>query len=148
VISQILTELDGVEKLKNVVVIASTNRVDLIDPALLRPGRFDRLIETPAPDKESRAEIFNIHLRDKPLAKNVAIEKLVKETEGWSGADIAALCMEAAMSAIREYISAGGKDEEKHVKSCTIYMKHFTEAIEKVKRKKVERKKERVPEVV
>jgi transitional endoplasmic reticulum ATPase len=147
VISQILTELDGVEKLKNVVVIASTNRLDLIDPALLRPGRFDRLVVTPMPDDKCREEILKIHLRGKPLAKDVSIAELVQQTDGWSGADIAALCTEAGMNAIREYVDAGGKDDPRKVKYCTIYMKHFREAIEKVKCKRVERK-ERVPEVV
>ncbi|HHO57232.1 MAG TPA: AAA family ATPase, partial [Thermoplasmatales archaeon] len=92
VISQLLTELDGLEELRDVTVIAATNRPDIIDPALLRPGRFDRLIYIPPPDKKAREEIFKIHTRKKPLAKDVSIKELAEKTEGYTGADIAAVC--------------------------------------------------------
>ncbi|MEM3593701.1 MAG: CDC48 family AAA ATPase [Candidatus Jordarchaeaceae archaeon] len=135
VISQILTELDGLEELKGVTVIAASNRPDIIDPALLRPGRFDRLIYIPLPDLETRKKIFEVHLRGKPLAGNVNISKLAEKTDGYSGADIAAVCNEAIMSAIREYIAKNGKDlsdKEENV-DCKITMKHLEEALTKVK---------------
>ncbi len=122
VISQLLTELDGLEKLENVVVIAATNRPDLIDPALLRPGRFDRLVLVPAPDKKARLEIFKIHTRGMPLAKGVDLEALAAETEGYAGSDIAALCREAAMLVLR-----------KDIKGKEVQMEHFRKAMEKVK---------------
>ncbi|MEM2959367.1 MAG: CDC48 family AAA ATPase [Candidatus Jordarchaeaceae archaeon] len=135
VISQILTELDGLEELKGVTVIAASNRPDIIDPALLRPGRFDQLIYIPLPDFETRKKIFEVHLRGKPLAGNVNIDKLAEETDGYSGADIAAVCNEAVMAAIREYIAKNGKDlsgkEEKI--DCKITMEHLEEALTKVK---------------
>ena len=131
VVSQILTEMDGLEELHNVIVIAATNRPDIIDPALLRPGRFDRLIYVPVPDKEARKEIFKIHLRGKPLAEDVDIDKLAEKTEGYTGADIEAICNEATMLAIREYISQG-KDPE-NPSDAKIQMKHFEEALKRVK---------------
>ena len=101
VISQLLTEMDGLETLQNVVVIAATNRPDILDPALLRPGRFDKLIYIPAPDEASRVQILRIHTQGMPLASDVDLESLGKGTKGYSGADIQALCSEAAMSAVR-----------------------------------------------
>ena len=132
VISQILTELDGLEELRDVTVIAATNRPDIIDPALLRPGRFDRLIYIPPPDKEARREIFRIHTRKKPLGDDVNIDELAEKTEGYTGADIAAVCNEAVMAAIREYIQDGKFDKEK-LKNLKIYKRHFEEALKIVK---------------
>ncbi len=131
VVSQILTEMDGLEELHNVTVIAATNRPDILDPALLRPGRFDRLIYVPVPDLKAREEIFKIHLRGRPLAKDVSIEKLAEMTEGYTGADIEAVCNEATMLAVREYIMSG-KDPE-NPENAKISMKHFEEALKKVK---------------
>lgn len=101
VISQLLTEMDGLETLQNIVVIAATNRPDILDPGVLRPGRFDRLIYVPAPDENSRLQIFKIHTKDIPLAENVDLTLLSRETRGYSGADIQALCTEAAMNTVR-----------------------------------------------
>ncbi len=98
---QLLAELDGFEPLSNVKVIAATNRLDLLDPALLRPGRFDRIIEVPLPDKQARLEIFKVHMRKVKLAKNVDLESLASLTEGFSGADIKAVVTEAGYYAIR-----------------------------------------------
>jgi len=186
VVSQLLTELDGLEELKDVVVIAATNRPDMIDPALLRPGRIERHIYIPPPDKKSRKEIFKVHLRGKPLAYDVedvkkAIDELKKElkdekklkalekvkveefdiekvpeeirndlenklrdiitswlaerTEGYTGADIEAVCREAGMLAIRESIKPGmSKEEVKELaKKIRITRRHFEEALKKVK---------------
>ncbi len=106
VISQLLTEVDGLVTLEDVVVIAATNRPDIIDPALLRPGRFDKLIYVPPPDEKARMEIFKIYVKDMPLAKDVNLNELVGLTKGYSGADIEALCREAALNALRRDISA------------------------------------------
>ena len=106
VISQLLTEMDGIMRLEDVVVIAATNRPDIIDPAVLRPGRFDRLIFVPAPDEKGRLEIFKIYTKNMPLAKDVNLEELAKATNGYSGADIEALCREAALNALRRDINA------------------------------------------
>jgi len=122
VISQLLTELDGLEKLENVVVIGATNRPDLIDPALLRPGRFDRLVLVPAPDEKARLEILKIHTKKMSLAKDVNLKLLAKETEGYSGSDIAALCREAAMLALR-----------KDMKAKEVKMANFREAMKGMK---------------
>jgi len=131
VISQLLTELDGLEELRDVTVIAASNRPDIIDPALLRPGRFDRLIYVPPPDKEARKEIFKIHTKKKPLAKDVNLDKLAEKTEGYTGADIAAVCNEAVMFAIREYISKEEINQE-DLKNLKVKAKHFEEALKKV----------------
>ncbi len=128
---QLLAEMDGFEPLSNVKVIAATNRLDLLDPALLRPGRFDRIIEIPLPDLEARIAIFKIHLGKTKHSKDVNIRKLAELTEGFSGADIKAVVTEAGFYAIRE----GRK---------RITMKDLVKAIEKVKnRTKSSEKKEK-----
>ena len=121
IVSQLLTEMSGIEDVKNVVIIAATNRPDLVDPALLRPGRIDRHILVPAPDEKGRLEILKIHTRNMPLDKDVDLKELAKKTEGFSGADLEALCKEAGMNALREDINA------KKVKK-----KHFEEALKKI----------------
>ncbi|MEM4700207.1 MAG: CDC48 family AAA ATPase [Candidatus Nezhaarchaeales archaeon] len=102
VVNQLLTELDGITVLKNVVVMAATNRPDILDTALIRPGRFDRLIYVPPPDRAARLEIFKVHTRKMPLADDVDLNKLVALTEGYTGADIEAVCREAAMITLRK----------------------------------------------
>ncbi len=106
VISQLLTEIDGIESLQNVLVIAATNRPDILDPAVMRPGRFDRLIYVPSPDFESLKEIFKIHAGSMPLSKDVSLDELARKAQGYSGADIEAICREAAMNALRENVDA------------------------------------------
>jgi transitional endoplasmic reticulum ATPase len=131
VISQVLTEMDGLEDLKGVVVIGATNRPDIIDEALLRPGRFDRILEVPIPDKQARKQIFQIQTRKKPLdASSVNIDRLVEVTEGMTGADIAAIVNAAAMTAIKEHIENKGKSDK-----LMISMKHFEAALNKIKAK-------------
>ncbi len=122
VLNQLLTEMDGLEELHGVVVIGATNRPDILDPALLRPGRFDRLVFVKPPDKKSRLAIFRIHTRDMPLADDVDLEELAELTEGYVGADIEAICREAVMLAIRENINAE-----------RVEMRHFLEALKKIK---------------
>ncbi len=135
VISQLLTEMDGLEELRDVVVIAATNRPDLIDPALLRPGRFDRIIEIPMPDRNARLEIFRIHTAKKPLAEDVSLEKLADMTDGYTGADIAAVCETASMLAIREHIEKYRDEKEANARAdeLRITMRHFEEAMKKIK---------------
>jgi len=131
-ISQLLTELDGLEDLKDVVVIGATNRPDIIDTALLRPGRFDRLIYVKPPSSEARKLIFDIHLRDVPLDDDVDLERLVSETEDYTGADIAGVCTDAKMLLIREVIQSG-KASEEDIKQTKVQMEHFTQALQRLK---------------
>jgi transitional endoplasmic reticulum ATPase len=135
VISQLLTELDGLEVLTNVIVIAATNRPDIIDPALLRPGRFDRLLYVPPPNRDSRVQIIRIHTRKKPLAEGVIIEELADHTDGYTGADIASLSSAAVMLALREYVSKypNPNESDKHLQELRIYMRHFEEAMKKIR---------------
>jgi len=135
VVSQMLTELDGLEELKDVVVICATNRPDMIDRALLRPGRIDRLVYVPPPSKEARVEIFKVHLKDKPLGDEVDIDTLAARTENYVGADIAAICREATMLALREVVERGmSKTALKNaLKGKKIEKRHFDEAIKKVR---------------
>ncbi len=122
VLNQLLTEMDGLESLKDVVVIAATNRPNLLDPAILRPGRFDRLVYMGSPDRKGRLRIFNIHTKNTPLAEDVDLETLADTTEGYVGADIESVCREAVMIALRENF-----DIEK------VEMRHFRDALKKVK---------------
>jgi transitional endoplasmic reticulum ATPase len=117
VVNQLLTSIDGLESMEGVVVIGATNKPDMLDPALLRPGRFDRLLLTPAPDRNSRLKIFEIHTKGMSLAKNVSLENLADETEGFSGADIEGICREAAMLALREDINASKVDKSHFIKA-------------------------------
>jgi transitional endoplasmic reticulum ATPase len=135
VISQLLTELDGLEVLTNVIVIAATNRPDIIDPALLRPGRFDRLLYVPPPNRDSRVQIIRIHTRKKPLAEDVIIEELADHTDGYTGADIASLSSAAVMLALREYVSKypNPNESDKHLQELRIHMYHFEEAMKKIR---------------
>jgi transitional endoplasmic reticulum ATPase len=146
IVSQLLTEMDGLEDLKGVVVIGATNRPDIVDEALLRPGRFDRLLEISLPDNEARKEILKIHTLKKPLDKTVSLDKLVELTEGYSGADIAALVNAAAMSAIKEYLAVNRGEQTKQSKESehvaqsgkvplAISFKNFETALKKIKRK-------------
>ena len=121
VISQLLTEIDGIETLQNVLVIAATNRPDILDPAVMRPGRFDRLIYVPSPDFESLKEIFKIHADSMPLSKDVSLDELARKAQGYSGADIEAICREAAMNALREDVDA-----------TEVSRRDFDEAMERV----------------
>ncbi len=132
VISQLLTEIDGMQSLNNVIVIAATNRPDILDPALLRPGRFDRIVKVGMPDLEARKQILHIHTDKKPLADDVDLDKLAEKTEGFTGADLAALTNEAVMLAIRSTIAKNG-DNKELMKSQKIDMSFFNMALEKVR---------------
>ncbi|MGB9966219.1 CDC48 family AAA ATPase [Halobacterium sp. CBA1126] len=132
VVSQLLTELDGLEELEDVVVIATTNRPDLIDDALLRPGRLDRHVEVDEPNEAARREIFEIHARGRPLADDVDLDELVERTDGFVGADIEAVCREAATIAVREYVRATASGESANVDEIELTMNHFDQALEEV----------------
>ena len=121
VISQLLTELDGLEELKDIVVLAATNRPDIVDPAVLRPGRFDRLIFVNPPNQKGRLQIFKVYTRDMPLASSVSIKELASVTDGFVGSDIEALCREAGMLALRESFD---------IENVT--MSHFNKALERI----------------
>jgi transitional endoplasmic reticulum ATPase len=116
VLSQFLTELDGIEELKGVVVLGATNRPDMLDPAVLRPGRFDEAVRIPMPDEEDRREIFAVHLRHKPLAAGIDPSSLAARSEGFTGADIASVCNKAALSAVRRAVAEGKKGLPEKVK--------------------------------
>jgi len=122
VVNTLLAEMDGIQNLKDVVVIAATNRPELLDPALLRPGRFDKLVEVPAPDEATRLAILKVHTAKMPLAKDVDLKVLAKKTEGYSGADLEALCREAGMFALRE------KQDAKEVNKT-----HFDKALQAIR---------------
>ncbi len=134
VVSQILTEIDGLEELHNVLIIGATNRLDLVDEALLRPGRFDRIIEVPNPNAKGRQHIFEIHTKKKPLASDVKIEKLVELTDSFSGAEIAAVANRAAIVALKRYVS--GKSQ--NIKEIKITQQDLIDAVDKVKPRKKE----------
>ena len=135
VISQFLTELDGIEELKGIVVLAASNRPDIIDPALLRPGRFDVQLELPVPDEKARLEIFKIHTRDKPLANDVELESLAKATEGLVGSDIEGICRSASTLAIREFVNRlGSRPKASEISTFKIAAKHFEQALETVRK--------------
>jgi transitional endoplasmic reticulum ATPase len=129
VVSQLLTEMDGIEELKGILVLAATNRIDILDPALLRVGRFDRLLELSLPDQRDRLAILRVHTREKPLESGLDLESLAGRTEGFSGADLEGLCREAGLAAIREFLAQG---TEQPLASFEICAKHFDQAFEKV----------------
>ena len=121
VVNQLLTEMDGLVELNDVVVIAATNRPDMVDPALLRPGRFDRMLYSPIPDRDARELIFKVHTKTMPLASEVDLNSLADQTEGYVGADIQGICREAAIFALRK-----NKD------AVAVTMADFENALKKV----------------
>ncbi|WP_367175367.1 CDC48 family AAA ATPase [Haloarcula rubripromontorii] len=148
VVSQLLTELDGIEDMENVVVVATTNRPDLIDDALLRPGRLDRHVHVPVPDEDARRAIFQVHTRDKPLADGVDLDELARRTDGYVGADIEAVAREASMAATREFInSVDPKEIGDSVSNVRVTMDHFEHALEEVGPSVTEETRERYDEI-
>jgi transitional endoplasmic reticulum ATPase len=143
VISQILTELDGISELHGVVVLAATNRPDMIDTALLRPGRFDRIVFVPNPDRRTRKRILEIYATDKPIGTDVELEKIADMSDGFSGADTSAVVNTAVSLVLHEYLARYPTPEEaaKHASEAHVMMRHFEEAI-----KKIRTQRERKPE--
>jgi transitional endoplasmic reticulum ATPase len=134
VVSQILTEIDGLEELNNVLIIGATNRLDMVDPALLRPGRFDRIIEVPNPDAAGIEMIFKIHTKDKPLAEDIDLKKISEMANGFSGAEIEDVCNRAALQGIKRFV----EKNEKSVKTIKITQQDLIDAVDKVKPRKKE----------
>ena len=147
-VSQLLTELDGLEELEDVVVVATTNRPDLIDSALLRPGRLDRHVHVPVPDEAARRAIFEVHTREKPLADDVDLDELAEAAEGYVGADIEAVCREASMAATREFINSVGPEEAADsVGNVRVNREHFEQALEEVNPSVTAETRERYEEI-
>ena len=135
VVSQLLTELDGIQALSGVVVLAATNRADMIDPALLRPGRFDKIVFVPMPDKSARQKILEIHSKDKPISPDVDFGKVAELTEGFSGADTSSVANTAVSLVLHEYLAKYPTPEEaaKHASEAHVIVRHFEEAVKKIK---------------
>jgi transitional endoplasmic reticulum ATPase len=143
VISQLLTELDGISELHGVVVLAATNRPDMIDTALLRPGRFDRIVFVPNPDRRTRKRILDIYATDKPIGTDVNLDKVADMTDGFSGADTTAIVNTAVSLVLHEYLAKYPTPEEaaKHASEAYVMMHHFEDAV-----KKIRTQRERKPE--
>jgi len=133
IISQMLSEIDGLEELHNITVIAATNRPDIIDPALLRPGRIDRLIYIAPPDRNSRSEILKVHTANTPIDGDVDLDTLADDTEDFTGADLASVCNEAMIFAIREFVISGKSTEDDSIKQLKVGYHNFRDAMKKVK---------------
>ena len=144
IMSQLLTELDGIEQLHGVVVLAATNRVDMIDPALLRPGRFDKVIFVPKPDRTTRQKILEIYTKGKPISHDVDLNRIAEITEGFSGADISAIANTAISLVLHEYLQRYSTPEEaaKHASEAFILMQHFEDAVTKIKTQREMKSKE------
>jgi transitional endoplasmic reticulum ATPase len=135
VVSQLLTELDGIQALSGVVVLAATNRADMIDPALVRPGRFDKIVFVPMPDKAARLKILEIHSKDKPIGPDVELSRVAELTEGFSGADTSSVANTAVSLVLHEYLAKYPTPEEaaKHASEAHVMMRHFEEGVKKIK---------------
>src|SRR6476469_3819689 len=146
VVSQLLTEMDGIHSLNGVVTIAATNRSDMIDPALLRPGRFDRIVYVPLPDKTTRKKILEIHSSDRPISKDINLEKIAELTDGFSGADVSSVVNTAVSIVLHEYLQkySSPEDATKHAAEAHVTMKHFEDAIKKIKGQKENRSGEKL----
>ncbi len=146
VVSQLLTELDGIQTLSGVVVLAATNRSDMIDPALLRPGRFDKIVFVPMPDKLARQKILEIHSKDKPIDPDIDLSKISDLTDGFSGADTGSVTNTAVSLVLHEYLARYPTPEEaaKHVAEAHVMMRHFEEAVKKIKAQREGKPGERV----
>jgi transitional endoplasmic reticulum ATPase len=131
VLSQMLTEMDGIEELRGVVILAATSRPDVLDPALLRAGRFEVRLEMPIPTTEGRRSIFAVHCKDKPLADDVNLDELAQSTEGFVGSDIEAVCRRASMESIRRFVEGGAPDRD--ASGMRIERDHFEVAIAAVR---------------
>jgi transitional endoplasmic reticulum ATPase len=137
-LSQLLTEMDGVREMTGVVVIAATNRGDMIDPALLRPGRFDKIIYVPNPDAATRVKILEIHTKGKPVGRDIDLTKIAKGSEGFSGADVAAVTNTAISLVLHEFLQKYPRPEEatKHSSEALVSQRHFEEAIRNIKKQR------------
>src|SRR4026209_2781304 len=146
VVSQLLTELDGIQALSGVVVLAATNRADMIDPALLRPGRFDKIVFVPMPDKMARQKILEIHSKDKPIGPDVDLLKAAELTDGFSGADTSSVANTAVSLVLHEYLAKYPTPEEaaKHAAEAHVMLRHFEDAVKKIKTQRDSKSGEKV----
>ena len=136
VVSQFLSEMDGIEELKGVVIVGTTNRPDLVDSALLRPGRFDFILELPTPDKKARLAILKIHTKGKPLASDVDLTELATLTEDLAGAEIESLCQKASLMSIRDFVAVKSTKSPRDLDKFKINFGHFKKALSQMKRRK------------
>ena len=145
-VSQLLTEMDGIQELNGVVIIAATNRLDMIDSALLRPGRFDKIVFVPMPDKAARQRILEIHAKGKPMGPDVDFAKVAELTEGFSGADTSAVSNTAVSLVLHEYLAKYPTPEEaaKHASEAHVMMRHFEEAVKKIRSQRDSKPRESV----
>ncbi len=134
-VSQLLTEMDGIQELSGVVIIAATNRLDMIDTALLRPGRFDKIVFVPKPDFSTRLKILEIYAKEKPITTDVNLHRIAELTDGFSGADMSAVSNTAISLVLHEYLQKYSTPEEatKHASEAHVTMKHFEDAVKKIK---------------
>ncbi|MFL6385058.1 MAG: CDC48 family AAA ATPase [Nitrososphaeraceae archaeon] len=134
-LSQLLTEMDGIQEMQGIVVIAATNRADMIDPALIRPGRFDKIVYVPNPDKKTREKILSIYTKGKPIGRDIDLKKIAEKTEGFSGADVSAIVNTAISLVLHEYLQKYPTPEEsvKHASDAIVLMHHFEDAVKKIK---------------
>jgi transitional endoplasmic reticulum ATPase len=134
-LSQLLTEMDGIQDMQGTVVIAATNRADRIDPALIRPGRFDKIVYVPNPDKNTREKILGIYTKGKPIGRDIDLKKIAEKTEGFSGADVSAIVNTAISLVLHEYLQKYPTPEEsvKHASDAIVLMHHFEDAVKKIK---------------
>jgi transitional endoplasmic reticulum ATPase len=134
-VSQLLTEMDGIQEMHGVVVIAATNRIDMIDTAFLRPGRFDKIIYVPNPDMKTREKILEIHMKGKPISRDIDTKKIADKTEGFSGADVSAIVNTAISLVLHEYLQRYPTPEEaaKNTSRAIVSMQHFEDAVKKIK---------------
>jgi transitional endoplasmic reticulum ATPase len=134
-VSQLLTEMDGIQEIHGVVVLAATNRVDMIDTALLRPGRFDKIVYVPKPEVKTRQKILEIHTKGKPLSRDVDLRRIAELTEGFSGADVSAVANTAVSVVLHEYLAKYSTPEEaaKHSSEALVSMQHIEEAVKKIR---------------
>jgi transitional endoplasmic reticulum ATPase len=144
--SQLLTEMDGIEEIHDIVVIAATNRVDMIDTALLRPGRFDKIVYIPNPDKYTRERILQINVKGKPISDDIDLKKLVDMTEGFSGADVSSVANTAVSLVLHDYIQKYPSPEEalKHTSEARVSTRHFKDAVKNVRRQREMKPEEKI----
>ncbi|HJY09930.1 MAG TPA: CDC48 family AAA ATPase [Nitrososphaeraceae archaeon] len=138
VVSQLLTEMDGIQEMHGVVVIAATNRVDMIDMALIRPGRFDKVVYVPMPDNKTRVKILEINTKGKPVSQDIDLKRIADMTDGFSGADVSAVANTAISLVLHEYLERYPTPEEaaKHASEALVSMHHFEEAVRKIKKQR------------
>ncbi|HLN34813.1 MAG TPA: AAA family ATPase, partial [Nitrososphaeraceae archaeon] len=138
VVSQLLTEMDGIQALSGVVVLAATNRADMIDPALLRPGRFDKIVYVPLPDKKTRYMILKMNSNNKPNSNDVDLEKITELTEGFTGAEVSSLVNVAVSFVLQNYLQKYSSPDEaaKHASEAFVSMKDYENAVKKIKKQR------------